>query len=81
MSKLQRRIRPTMREFRERYGLTQPQAAAVLGLRARLHISHVEIGNRRMSESVQTLIRIFVAYPQVFRDRLAELEMTNVDQD
>ena len=75
MAKLQRRIRPTMRAFRDLYGLTQRQAAAVLGLRSTLHVSHVEIGNRQMSEPVQLLIRVFYTYPDVFRDRAAELGM------
>ena len=80
MRKLQRRNRPTMRAFRERYGLSQRQAADVLGLRSRLHVSHVEIGNRQMSEPVQLLIRVFMVYPRVFRDRLAEISTPSVSE-
>ncbi len=75
MAKLQRRIRPTRRAFRDLYGLTQRQAAEVLGLRSTLHVSHCETGNRQMSEPVQLLIRVFCTYPDVFRDRAAELGM------
>ena len=74
MAKLNRRIRPTMRAFRDKYGLGQREVAATLGI-SRMHISHVETGIRTLSEPLQTLLRIFDAYPEVFRDRLAELDI------
>ena len=74
MAKLNRRHRPTVQAFRAKCGLSQGETAKILDL-SRLFISQIETGYRQPSRPVQLLVRIFEAYPDVLRDRMAELEM------